>query len=83
MACDCSRADTTEAAAAADAGAQVVVMATPVTAHSALLGVKNAIDASYVSSRRHLSRRVCQLKLYQLYHCFDLIIFLAAVCCCL
>jgi len=37
---------------------QETAIATPVTTHSALLGVKNAIDASYVSSRRHLSRRV-------------------------
>jgi len=32
--------------------------ATPVAPHSGLVGVKNAIDASYVSCRRHLSRRV-------------------------
>ena len=34
-------------------------VATPVTgAHAALVGVRNAIDASYVSCQRHLSRRV-------------------------
>jgi len=35
-------------------------MATPVTSHMALVGVRNAIDASYVSCLRHLSRRVTQ-----------------------
>jgi len=38
--------------------AQESATATPITTHSALLGVKNAIDASYVSCRRRLSRRV-------------------------
>ena len=40
-------------------GAGDCALATPVTPHRVLCGVKNAIDASYVSSRRHLSRRVC------------------------
>ena len=35
-------------------------VSTPVTLHSALVGVRNAIDASYVSCQRHLSRRVTQ-----------------------
>jgi len=37
-----------------------VAVATPTTTHAALVGVKNAIDASYVSCQRHLSRRVTQ-----------------------
>ena len=40
-------------------GGREAVMSMPVTTHSALLGVRNAIDASYVSCQRHLSRRVC------------------------
>jgi len=31
-----------------------------VTTHGALRGVRNAIDASYVSCQRRLSRRVCR-----------------------
>lgn len=38
----------------------------PVTTHSALRGVRNAIDASYVSCRRHLGRRVCQPRSFTL-----------------
>jgi len=41
-------------------GVRETAVSTPVTTHSALLGVRNAIDASYVSCQRHLSRRVCQ-----------------------
>ena len=44
-------------------GAQETPVATPT--RSVLIGVKSAIEASYVSSRRHLSRRVCQLLFYR------------------
>ena len=45
-------------------GVRETAVSMPVTTHSALLGVRNAIDASYVSCQRHLSRRVCQPFLY-------------------
>jgi len=56
-------------------GDQRIDLTTPVTTHSALVGVRNAIDASYVSCRRHLSRRVCCTSSYALQY-ISLMVFI-------